>query len=235
MSYCVNCGVELAPSQRACPLCGTPVQNPRQPYDPETPKPFPSELDLFSPSDDRGYLALIATLLLALPAAICLCCDLAYTHGAGWSLLVAGAMGLLWILVVPMLLIRRGRVWWALLLDTAGVLGYLWLVERFAAPGEWYWRLAVPIVLLLFFLAAADTLLLRRIVKGRLRQTAAAVITVPLLLAGIEAAVDFYLDGQVDLFWSLLVSLPCLLLALLLLVLDRRRRFKAQMRKRLHW
>ena len=169
MSYCVNCGVELAPSQRACPLCGTPVQNPRQPYDPETPKPFPSELDLFSPSDDRGYLALIATLLLALPAAICLCCDLAYTHGAGWSLLVAGAMGLLWILVVPMLLIRRGRVWWALLLDTAGVLGYLWLVERFAAPGEWYWRLAVPIVLLLFFLAAADTLLLRRVVKGRLR------------------------------------------------------------------
>lgn len=116
-----------------------------------------------------------------------------------------------------------------------GVLGYLWLVERFAAPGEWYWRLAVPIVLLLFFLAAADTLLLRRVVKGRLRQTAAAVITVPLLLAGIEAAVDFYLDGQVDLFWSLLVSLPCLLLALLLLVLDRRRRFKAQMRKRLHW
>lgn len=63
--------------------------------------------------------------------------------------------------------------------------------------------------------------------EGEARQTAAAVITVPLLLAGIEAAVDFYLDGQVDLFWSLLVSLPCLLLALLLLVLDRRRRFKA--------
>ena len=55
------------------------------------------------------------------------------------------------------------------------------------------------------------------------------------ITAFIERAVDFYLDGQVDLFWSLLVSLPCLLLALLLLVLDRRRRFKAQMRKRLHW
>lgn len=90
------------------PLCGTPVQNPRQPYDPETPKPFPSELDLFSPSDDRGYLALIATLLLALPAAICLCCDLAYTHGAGLVVVGGGGMGLLWILVVPMLLIRRG-------------------------------------------------------------------------------------------------------------------------------
>ena len=44
--------------------------------------------------------------------------------------------------------------------------------------------------------------------------------------AFIERAVDFYLDGQVDLFWSLLVSLPCLLLALLLLVLDRRRRLR---------
>ena len=30
MSYCVNCGVELAPSEKNCPLCGTPVINPPQ-------------------------------------------------------------------------------------------------------------------------------------------------------------------------------------------------------------
>ena len=234
MSYCVNCGVELAPSEQACPLCGTEVSNPRQPYDPEALKPFPSEVDIFAPSDGRGYLAVIVTLLLALPSAICLACDLAYTRGMGWSLLVTGAMGLLWIFTVPMILIRRRRLLWALPLDTAGILGYLWLVERCAAPGAWYLRLAVPIVLLLFLLIAGDALLIRRVVTGRLKQTAAAVITVPLLLAGIEATLDFYLDGRVALFWSLLVSLPCLLLALLLLVLDRRKRFKAQMRKRLH-
>ena len=28
MSYCVNCGVELDPSAKTCPLCGTPAWHP---------------------------------------------------------------------------------------------------------------------------------------------------------------------------------------------------------------
>ena len=30
MSYCVNCGVELDASAEECPLCNTPVLNPRE-------------------------------------------------------------------------------------------------------------------------------------------------------------------------------------------------------------
>ena len=55
-----------------------------------------------------------------------------------------------------------------------------------------------------------------------------------LLLVGIEICVDNFLSGSVSLFWSLLVSVPCLILALLLLAFDRRKRFKEQMKKRLH-
>ena len=43
MSYCGNCGVELDPTARACPLCHTPVVNPNQPVDTVSPKPFPPE------------------------------------------------------------------------------------------------------------------------------------------------------------------------------------------------
>ena len=32
MSYCVNCGVELAPSEKRCPLCGVEVVNPAKPW-----------------------------------------------------------------------------------------------------------------------------------------------------------------------------------------------------------
>ena len=63
---------------------------------------------------------------------------------------------------------------------------------------------------------------------------ALALATAPLLLTGIETTVNFYLKGQFQLVWSLIVSIPCLLLALLALVLDRRRHFKNEMRKRLH-
>ena len=41
MSYCVNCGVELEASLKACPLCHTPVINPKQIGQPVPPSPYP--------------------------------------------------------------------------------------------------------------------------------------------------------------------------------------------------
>lgn len=119
MSYCVNCGVELAPSEPVCPLCHTEVQNPRQPFDRKAPQPFPARLDLFRPQSDRGFIAAILTLVLLLPAAICLACDVAYTSSAGWSMLVIGAVAMLWVFIVPALFIRRHPILFGLILDTA--------------------------------------------------------------------------------------------------------------------
>ena len=203
MSYCVNCGVELAESEHACPLCHTEVLNPAQPFDRKAPRPFPSRLDLFTPSNNRGFIAAIVTLVLALPAAICLACDIAYTEGAGWSMLVVGAMAMLWVFIVPTLYIRRHRVLFG-------------------------------VVLLILLLFVADYLLSTKVVRGRFRQVALALALSPLLLVGIELAVNQFLKGAWQLTWSLIVSVPCLILALLVLVLDRRQRFKEEMRKRLH-
>ena len=43
MSYCVNCGVELCDSAKECPLCNTPVINPRKPGQGQGISPFPEE------------------------------------------------------------------------------------------------------------------------------------------------------------------------------------------------
>ena len=40
MSYCVHCGVELHETSKSCPLCNTPVVNPRIPLIPDGKKPF---------------------------------------------------------------------------------------------------------------------------------------------------------------------------------------------------
>lgn len=234
MSYCVNCGVELAPSERVCPLCGVEVCNPKQPYDRKYPKPFPAQIDLFAPQDNRTFTAAILTLVLALPAAICLACDVAYTDGAGWSMLVLGAMAMLWVFIVPSMFIRKHPVLLGGILDTGALLGYLWVVEHFAAKGVWFKQLAVPIVVLTDALFALDYWLIFKIIRGRFKQMATAVASVPLLLFGIEIIVDRYLTGTFSILWSYFVAIPCLILALLLLVLDRRQRFKNQMKKRLH-
>ena len=234
MSYCVNCGVELAPSEPVCPLCHTKVQNPRQPFDRKAPQPFPARLDLFRPQSDRGFAAAIITLVLLLPAAICLACDVAYTSSAGWSMLVIGATAMLWVFIVPALFIRRHPILFGTILDTAALLGYLFIVEHFAARGAWFLHLALPIVVLSAALFTLDYLLTAKLVHGRFRQGAAVLFTMPLLPLGIEIILDLYLQHTVTLQWSYFVAIPCLILALLLLLLGRRERFRTQMKKRLH-
>ena len=49
MSYCVHCGVELDPTASFCPLCHTPVADPRQPVDTASPKPFPTRRGRWPP------------------------------------------------------------------------------------------------------------------------------------------------------------------------------------------
>lgn len=234
MSYCVNCGVELAPSEHACPLCGTEVVNPRQPYDKKYPKPFPTQLDIFAPTDDRPFIAAIVSIVLALPAAICFACDVAYTKGAGWSVLIVGAMAMLWVFIIPALYIRRHRILKLGILDTAALLGYLWVVERFAAHGLWMRQLALPLVILADVLFVIDYFIITKIIRRKLKSAAFAVATVPVMLIGIEICLDLFLDGAVSLLWSYVVSIPCLIFALLLVVIDRRQRFKEEMHKRLH-
>ena len=184
MSYCVNCGVELAPSEPVCPLCHTEVQNPRQPFDRKAPQPFPARLDLFRPQSDRGFIAAILTLVLLLPAAICLACDVAYTSSAGWSMLVIGAVAMLWVFIVPALFIRRHPILFGLILDTAALLGYLFVVERFAARGLWFQHLALPIVVMVAGLFAVDYGLISKVVRGKFRQAAVVLFTAPCLPLG---------------------------------------------------
>lgn len=234
MSYCVNCGVELADSERACPLCGVEVNNPAHPYDPSAPKPFPPALDLLMPPDNRKFLSAVISLLLSLPAAVCLACDLAYTGGLGWSMLVAGAMAALWVFIVPMLLLRRHKILLGAALDTGALLMYLWLVERFVSGGSWFRGLALPLVLLLAVIVFIDYLLISRAVHGKFRQAAVGMASTLVLLFGIEICVNRYLGQPVHLSWSLIVAIPCIILTLLLLLLGRREHFKEQMKKRLH-
>ena len=53
MSYCVNCGVKLAPSEKKCPLCGVPVVNPRDPWVEPSHRPYPKQVERVMHRIDR--------------------------------------------------------------------------------------------------------------------------------------------------------------------------------------
>ena len=65
MAYCPNCGVELAPSEARCPLCGAPAPQP-----PGAGKPYPPAANApeerHAPRKRRTF-ALACAILLLIP------------------------------------------------------------------------------------------------------------------------------------------------------------------------
>lgn len=130
MSYCVNCGVELDATARACPLCHTPVQNPNRPVDAELPPPFPSRRKEVQPASKKE-LALLISAMFASVAVLCGVLNLFFLHsGRPWSLYVVGAAVMLWLWLVPPLLLRGMPLWVRLLLDSCAVGVYVYQIGR---------------------------------------------------------------------------------------------------------
>ena len=148
MSYCVNCGVELDSTASFCPLCRTPVVNPRQPVDTGSSPPFPTERREVPPAS-KAELAILVSSMLASVAVCCGLLNLVLRSGHIWSLYVIGAAAMLWVWLVPPLLLRTMHLYLRLSADVLAVALYVFLISVDLDGSAWYWHLALPIILLL--------------------------------------------------------------------------------------
>ena len=96
--YCIKCGVQLADTEKSCPLCGTICFHPElsrpkaQPLYPKDQQPQPQ----FSPTGVMSAL----TILFLIPILITLLCDLRVNRSITWSGYVAGAILLAYEIVL---------------------------------------------------------------------------------------------------------------------------------------
>ena len=97
--YCVKCGVELADSEKKCPLCGTPVFHPDIPRNLSDP-PFPPDRRIRPEDVNRSGILFVLTVAALLPALLCLLCDWRINGALVWSGYAAGAIGLLYIVIL---------------------------------------------------------------------------------------------------------------------------------------
>ena len=104
--YCVNCGVELADSETVCPLCGTRVFHPDLSR-PQADAPYPPDHHVKPEDVSRSGILFVMTMLALLPAVICLLCDWRINGGIVWSGFAAGAIGLLYVLIVLPMWFKR--------------------------------------------------------------------------------------------------------------------------------
>ena len=120
MSYCVNCGVELDASATKCPLCDTPVYNPKAPEPSTQPSPFPKEKGQVEVVK-RKDLGVLLTVIVLATAVTCGLLNALVFRSSLWSLAVIGVFLVLWVIMIPVVIYTRQPVYLSILLDGVAV------------------------------------------------------------------------------------------------------------------
>ena len=235
MSYCVNCGVELAASEKRCPLCGVEVLNPAQPT-PDNPwQPYPHRDDPLIERLNRRFFAAVLFIALAFPTAICLAIDYIYVGHLSWSLYVAGALAMLWCWLAPAFLQKKPTFLKVMPPVSLSLAGYLYWIEKLQPhPVQWFLPLALPLVLWLTVIVTLIALLSQaKIIQG-FAIPASLLVAVGLIAAGTDLLISHYLEKGWRMSWSWFVLISCLAVAGLFLVIARRQKMRTEIHRRLH-
>ena len=185
--YCVKCGVELADSEKKCPLCGTVVYHPyvkQEPAEPTYPEPEqPPEV-----VNPKGVL-FILTSFFALALIITLLCDWRINGVITWSGYAGSGIILGYILVALPLWFKRPNPVIFVPIDFAVTGGFL-LYINFHTGGNWFMTFAFPVTLMTMVIVTAVIALSRYLKKGHLFVYGCAFIAA----GGAAMMTEFFLN-----------------------------------------
>lgn len=163
--YCVKCGVQLANTEKSCPLCGTRVCHPDI-KQPDVAPLYPESTEKEKPIN-RWYIMLIVSILYLLPMSICLVCDLSISARLEWSGYVIGGMVIFYTaFLLPQWFEHPNPV--IFVPATFGAIAVFLLYLDWSLSGGWFFTFGLPITMTLGLLITALITLQRYIRRGRL-------------------------------------------------------------------
>lgn len=235
MSYCVNCGVELDASAKVCPLCNTPVINPKALEQMASAQPpFPEEKGQVE-AVKRKDLGILVSMVVLATAVTCGILNALVFKETPWSLAVIGVCAILWVMLIPAVIYAKQPVYVSLLFDGAVVILYLFMLTFLTGSREWFLGLGVPITVLVTVLAEIFTLCVRKLPRSFLTVGLYCFTAVGLLCMGLEMLIDRYIAGKIALNWSAVVMTVCAILDIAVITMLSRRRLRNEVRRRLHF
>ncbi len=234
MSYCVNCGVELDGALEECPLCNTPVINPRELSKQKKPSPFPAENGAVE-TIRRKDLGILTTSILGATAVASGRRNVQGFTGVAWSLAVIGACLLVWVMMIPLVIDSHQPIYLSLLFDGVAAGLYLFMLSFLTSDQGWMWGLGLPIVLLVTIIAELLTVCIRNLPSSFLTNALYVVNAVGLLCLGLEILIDLFVIEHIALSWSAVVLTVMVCVDAMLITVLSRRRLRNEVRRRLHF
>ena len=233
MSYCVNCGVELESSLQECPLCHTPVINPKEAGRDIPPSPYPTDKGQVEVVK-RKDLGILLSVVLTATGVTCLLLNLLVFGQSLWSLLVIGICICLFVFTFPAVYYSKMPIYISLLADGIAVAVYLYMIAYLTPSTDWFWQLGLPIIMLVTLCMEIFTFLLKKIPFSVLSGALCLFIEIPLFCAALELMIRRMLFDPLRLTWSAVVLTVCVIIDVALITILVKKRLRNEVRRRLH-
>lgn len=233
MSYCVHCGVKLADSEKDCPLCFTPVNDPSRESTEDAIPAFPERLDKPRGKINIRFLTLLVAVMLLFPLMVVIIIDVLYNNNLTWSLYVLGAEVCVWSFIILPLNCSSLIPYPYIAICYAVTLGYVFLIHLVSHGNGWFANLAFPlsIIAIIFTLLSTSVVRNRRI--NKLGRAGILFLFLSILLVGVDATVVYFLTETLHPSWSWYVSIPVFAFGLMLLGVSRSVRICEWIRRKL--
>ncbi len=234
MSYCVNCGVELDASLRECPLCHTPVINPKTRDKDIPPSPYPDNKGQVE-TVRRKDLGILLSVVLTATSVTCLLLNLLVFDHSRWSLLVIGICFCLFVFTFPAVYYRRMPPALSLFADGMAVAVYLYMIACLTPSAQWFWELGLPITALITLCTEIFTFLGKKVPFTILSGALCLFIEIPFFCTALELMIRRMLLHPLRLTWSAVVLTVCVIIDVALITILVKKRLRNEVRRRLHF
>ena len=235
MSYCVNCGVKSDPALKKCPLCNTPVINPKELHEQiEEVSLFPKETAPLERVRRKDW-GLLLTIVLTATAFSCGLLNALVFRNSLWSLLIIGMCILVWVFAIPTVIYSKISVYFSLLFDGFAVAAYLFMISYVTPSKDWLIYLALPITAVVTVQAILFAFLFCKVSSSFLATALYIFIEIPVLCIVIELLIRKFMDKDIMLTWSAVVLTACAVIIVAFITIISKKRLRNAVRRRLHF
>lgn len=207
MTVCVNCGIELDEGLKVCPLCGKYQGNDAgQKHIPEN---YPSEIIQLHKKENRKHIWELSAIIAFSGITVCTIVDLLISKSLRWSLFSDVSISAVWIFLTISLFLNK-RTFLLVALQMLTILTALFFIDLIANGLEWFFQVGFPITIAAFVAAGAIIILYKAAHFKGLNFIAASLIVLSGFCIITEMVLDKYLNGFVNLRWSLITAISVL-------------------------
>lgn len=224
MSYCVNCGVELEKGCPECPLCDTPVINPREKTSENDKFVYPETI-IIPKSLSKKYWVFLISMIMLIPNMVMLILN-AFIFENHVVPFISGGFAVAWIWFLFPLLWKKIMPMLILGIDAIALLTYLYAFEAFVGSSGWFAFVALPVVIILWALGNGFILLFKKTKRKSIR-TAAVLGAINIISFVAEICASTFFLGKLQITISLVITACCLSLMIFFIVLAKSKRLDA--------